>query len=233
MDFLSSLDSSSIFAFQTGALCTFWDFHGPRTESTEVEAVDASSFGPGDLAPDVGSGAQPKGSQGLGGLGIIGIELPGRDGLKSLISSKKQGGFLEKIVLEAASILSAFQGDILAVQDELTERLQWTTNSLVNAKKNGTPYRLRPDLARFPPSVKPPTCLRHLLLHGPPGTGKTLFARTLARQSGQEPINKSITTSPQTKRWPSAAFGSAPRPGLCDHVRWRRRAAWKGCGAPA
>lgn len=73
----------------------------------------------------------------------------GRDGLKSLISSKKQGGFLEKIVLE----------------DELTERLQWTTNSLVNAKKNGTPYR-------------------HLLLHGPPGTGKTLFARTLARQSG-------------------------------------------------
>eukprot|EP00439_Symbiodinium_sp_Y106_P056380 s2371_g7.t3 len=73
----------------------------------------------------------------------------GRDGLKSLISSRKQGGFLEKIVLE----------------DELTERLQWTTNSLVNAKKNGTPYR-------------------HLLLHGPPGTGKTLFARTLARQSG-------------------------------------------------
>ncbi|CAE6934907.1 ATAD3B [Symbiodinium sp. CCMP2456] len=86
----------------------------------------------------------------------------GRDGLKSLISSKKQGGFLEKIVLE----------------DELTERLQWTTNSLVNAKKNGTPYR-------------------HLLLHGPPGTGKTLFARTLARQSGQEPVNKSITTSPK------------------------------------
>ncbi|CAE7188655.1 ATAD3 [Symbiodinium pilosum] len=73
----------------------------------------------------------------------------GRDGLASLISSKKQGGFLEKIVLE----------------DELSERLQWTTNSLVNAKKNGTPYR-------------------HLLLHGPPGTGKTLFARTLARQSG-------------------------------------------------
>ncbi|CAE7531095.1 atad3-a [Symbiodinium natans] len=73
----------------------------------------------------------------------------GRDGLASFISSKKQGGFLEKIVLE----------------DDLSERLQWTTNSLVNAKKNGTPYR-------------------HLLLHGPPGTGKTLFARTLARQSG-------------------------------------------------
>mmetsp|Transcript_51567 Transcript_51567/g.122659 ORF Transcript_51567/g.122659 Transcript_51567/m.122659 type:complete len:555 (-) Transcript_51567:67-1731(-) len=53
----------------------------------------------------------------------------------------------------------------IVLEDELSERLQWTTNSLVNARKNGTPYR-------------------HLLLHGPPGTGKTLFARTLSKQSG-------------------------------------------------
>lgn len=43
--------------------------------------------------------------------------------------------------------------------------LDWTTKSLLNARKNGTPYR-------------------HLMLHGPPGTGKTLFARTLSRESG-------------------------------------------------
>lgn len=55
--------------------------------------------------------------------------------------------------------------DSIVLEDELSERLTWTTNSLINARVNGTPYR-------------------HLLLHGPPGTGKTLFARTLARQSG-------------------------------------------------
>lgn len=55
--------------------------------------------------------------------------------------------------------------DKIVLEEELTQRLDWTTNSLVSAKVNGTPFR-------------------HVLLHGPPGTGKTLFARTLARQSG-------------------------------------------------
>jgi len=74
----------------------------------------------------------------------------GRDGLKGLLPiGKKQGKLMDNIVLE----------------DELAERLQWTTNSLMNAKANGTPFR-------------------HLMLYGPPGTGKTLFARTLSRQSG-------------------------------------------------
>jgi len=55
--------------------------------------------------------------------------------------------------------------DNIVLGDELAERLQWTSQSLINAKKNGTPFR-------------------HMLLHGPPGTGKTLFARTLSKQSG-------------------------------------------------
>lgn len=38
----------------------------------------------------------------------------------------------------------------IVLQDELAERLQWTTNSIINAKKNGTPFR-------------------HLMLYGPPG----------------------------------------------------------------
>ena len=29
----------------------------------------------------------------------------------------------------------------IVLEDELSERLQWTTNSLLNAKKNGTPFR--------------------------------------------------------------------------------------------
>lgn len=53
----------------------------------------------------------------------------------------------------------------IVLEEELEHRLKWTTNALLNAQQNGTPFR-------------------HLLLHGPPGTGKTLFARTLARQSG-------------------------------------------------
>eukprot|EP00415_Alexandrium_ostenfeldii_P000514 UN0514 len=53
----------------------------------------------------------------------------------------------------------------IVLEEELSERLKWTTNALLSAQENGTPFR-------------------HLLLHGPPGTGKTLFARTLARQSG-------------------------------------------------
>ena len=67
----------------------------------------------------------------------------------SQLLKKKDANLFDKIVLE----------------ETLAERLQWTTNSLLNARKNKTPFR-------------------HLLLYGPPGTGKTLFARTLARQSG-------------------------------------------------
>jgi ATPase family AAA domain-containing protein 3A/B len=64
-------------------------------------------------------------------------------------SKQKESHLLDNIILDA----------------ELAGRLEWTSNSLINAKKNGTPFR-------------------HMLLHGPPGTGKTLFARTLSKQSG-------------------------------------------------
>ena len=47
----------------------------------------------------------------------------------------------------------------LVLEKELSERLRWTTNSLLTAKLHGIAFR-------------------HLLLYGPPGTGKTLFART-------------------------------------------------------
>jgi len=57
--------------------------------------------------------------------------------------------------------------DQIVLEENLAERLSWSTNALLSAQENGTPFR-------------------HLLLHGPPGTGKTLFARTLARQSGLE-----------------------------------------------
>lgn len=67
----------------------------------------------------------------------------------SLLPNRSASNLFESIVLE----------------ETLAERLQWSTNALLNAQQNGTPFR-------------------HLLLHGPPGTGKTLFARTLARQSG-------------------------------------------------
>eukprot|EP00371_Babesia_bovis_P002626 XP_001611273.1 ATPase, AAA family protein [Babesia bovis T2Bo] len=55
----------------------------------------------------------------------------------------------------------------IVLDNNLHQRLSWTTNSLMNAKKNGAPFR-------------------NLLLYGPPGTGKTLFAKTLASNSGMD-----------------------------------------------
>ncbi|ORM42188.1 ATPase family AAA domain-containing protein 3-B [Babesia sp. Xinjiang] len=55
----------------------------------------------------------------------------------------------------------------IVLDNTLHQRLSWTTNSLVNAKQNGTPFR-------------------NLLLYGPPGTGKTLFAKTVATKSGMD-----------------------------------------------
>jgi len=55
--------------------------------------------------------------------------------------------------------------DKIVLEQELRERLQWSTNALLRSKEHGTPYR-------------------NLMLYGPPGTGKTLFARTIARESG-------------------------------------------------
>lgn len=47
----------------------------------------------------------------------------------------------------------------IVLDKTLEQRLSWTTNSLVRAKQNGSPFR-------------------NILLYGPPGTGKTLFAKT-------------------------------------------------------
>jgi ATPase family AAA domain-containing protein 3A/B len=76
-------------------------------------------------------------------------EFSGRGLFRNPFKAAPKGKVLDKIVLH----------------DALAERLQWTSNALVNTKKNNMPFQ-------------------HLLLHGPPGTGKTLFAQTLAKQSG-------------------------------------------------
>merc|ERR1719453_2366823 len=66
----------------------------------------------------------------------------------SRFTFNKQGkGWLPWLSQEKAPIF-----DKIVLETDLSERLQWTTNHLMQAQANGTPYR-------------------HLLLHGPPGTG--------------------------------------------------------------
>uniref|UniRef100_A0A3B0MS93 AAA family ATPase, putative n=1 Tax=Theileria annulata TaxID=5874 RepID=A0A3B0MS93_THEAN len=55
----------------------------------------------------------------------------------------------------------------IVLNHKLSERLNWSINSLLKCKENKTPYR-------------------NILLYGPPGTGKTLFAKTLAMKSGMD-----------------------------------------------
>ncbi|XP_955399.1 AAA family ATPase, putative [Theileria annulata] len=55
----------------------------------------------------------------------------------------------------------------IVLNHKLSERLNWSINSLLKCKENKTPYR-------------------NILLYGPPGTGKTLFAKTLAMRSGMD-----------------------------------------------
>eukprot|EP00923_Selenidium_pygospionis_P054261 GHVN01094509.1.p1 GENE.GHVN01094509.1~~GHVN01094509.1.p1 ORF type:complete len:436 (-),score=69.61 GHVN01094509.1:241-1548(-) len=85
----------------------------------------------------------------------------------------------------------------IVLPPELSERLEWTTNSLIAAKANGTPYR-------------------HLLLYGSPGTGKTLFARTIATNANMDyalmtggdvgPLGKdAVTEMNKLFRWANAS----------------------------
>ncbi|KAK2195945.1 bifunctional ATPase [Babesia duncani] len=83
------------------------------------------------------------------GTRLVGKVLNGFRNLTSRSLFKGEGPKLDHIVLD----------------DELHQRLTWTTNSLIRARQNKTP-------------------LRNILLYGPPGTGKTLFAKTIAKQSG-------------------------------------------------
>lgn len=62
----------------------------------------------------------------------------------------------------------------LTKEENLAERLQWSTNALLNAQQNGTPFR-------------------HLLLHGPPGTGERsvgLSSRFLGRSNSEGTSHK-------------------------------------------
>ena len=94
---------------------------------------------------------------------------------------------------------------VSVVQDELTERLQWTTNSLVNAKKNGTPYRHRPALGlalqHFSESPTVPVS----------GTSSCTGLREQARRSSPGPSPDSPARSPSRgASQPDPAFGSVP-----------------------
>eukprot|EP00375_Theileria_parva_P000158 XP_762827.1 AAA family ATPase [Theileria parva strain Muguga] len=65
------------------------------------------------------------------------------------------------------SIITELNLNEIVLNNKLSERLNWSINSLLKCKENKTPYR-------------------NILLYGPPGTGKTLFAKTLALKSGMD-----------------------------------------------
>lgn len=105
------------------------------------------------------------------GAGLMARYLESRMGKPPLVretsrwSLSRSLGFINPIRWFGSRANFGLFQEKIVLPEELSQRLAWTTNSLVSARQNGTPFR-------------------HLCLYGPPGTGKTLFARTLATESG-------------------------------------------------